>query len=120
MIINNILAGKGAKLRFWFLEVVTRLRRSVSGGDSGRTESPLENGHTPGKCLLTAGYVIGSVVRDQRTVPGPDSRSGCDGRPGVQPASQDVRVEQLIQLVPNVRVHPSVDDRVGHGRRHGG
>lgn len=93
----------------------------VSRSVAATVESPLENGHTLGERLLTAGYVIGGVVRDQWTVPGrPDGRGGRDGRPGVRTASQDVRVEQLVQLVPNVRVHPSVDDRVGHGGRHGG
>lgn len=82
---------------------------------------PLKHGHPPGERLVAARHAtVGRVVRDQRTVPGPDGRRGRGRGPGVRPTVQHVRPEQLVQLVPDVRVHPAVDDRVGHRRRHGG
>lgn len=85
------------------------------------TETPLKHGHPSGERLVAARHAtVGRVVRDQRTVPGPDGRRGRGCGPGVRPTAQHVRPEQLVQLVPDVRVHPAVDDRVGHRRRHGG
>jgi len=69
---------------------------------------------------LTAGHIVGSVIRDQRSGPVPDGRGSCDRRTVVQRTSQDFRVEQLVQLVTDVGVHPSVNDGVGYGRSHGG
>lgn len=81
----------------------------------------LQHGDAPGERLLAAGRVIGRVVRDQRPRgPVPHRRRGRHHGPRVLPPAQDLRVEQLVQLVPDVGVHPAVDDRVGHGRRHGG
>lgn len=80
----------------------------------------LEDGHPSGERLLTARHVVGRVVRDQGPGPVPDGRRGRHRGPVVRPAPQDFRIYQLVQLVPDVGVHPAVDDRVRHRRRHGG
>lgn len=79
----------------------------------------LQHGDAPGERLLAAGYEV-RRVRYQRPGPVPDRGRGRHDGPGVRLPSQDFRVEQLVQLVPDVRVHPAVYDRVGHRGRHGG
>lgn len=80
----------------------------------------LQDGHAPRELLLAAGYIVGSIVRDQRPRPVSHGRRCRDRGPGLLRPSQDLGVEQLVQLVTDVGVHPSVDDGVGHGRGHGG
>lgn len=81
-------------------------------GGTGRTSgccaiysvanSILKHGDPSRKRLLTAGNIVGGVVRDQRSGPVPNGRRGRDRRPVVLRTPQNVRVEQLVQLVPYV------------------
>lgn len=80
----------------------------------------LEDGYSSRKRFLTAGHIIRRIVRDQGSGSVPDGRRGRHRGPVVRLAPHDFRVHQLVQLVPDVRVHPTVYNRVGHRRRHGG
>lgn len=74
--------------------------------------SCLKHSDSPRKRLLTSGHVIRSIVRDQRPGPVPNGCRGCRRGPVARSPSQDFRVEQLIQLVTDVGVHPAVNYRV--------
>lgn len=88
-------------------------------GTTRCTPTVLQHGDTPGERLLAARHEV-RRVRDQRPGPVPDRGRGRHRGPGVRLPPQDFRVEQLVQLVPDVRVHPAVYDRVGHRGRHRG